>query len=154
MKKIKLLFAILCLSVFIIIMHYFLLSYNWHLMPHSNTNKLGEWTVYYHLLSPGALLISILMLIIGLFEIIRNHYFSKKSIKFIRLGGVILLCLGVISLSIDITSLIANAPFDTDPYVAVIFLSFFMTVFGLTILTITDIQKNGLQIKQENDLTI
>lgn len=86
-----------------------------------------------------------------------GNVFSEENIKRLSKMGWYALILPVIILAYDFVGIkISEAIFINQPYRVVADLSFetWPIILGITLLTIAFVFKKGLQLKQENDLTI
>lgn len=98
------------------------------------------------------ILLGTISICIALFRILKSGYFNMKTSKSFRVGGL-LLCfvavLDIIRAVLDMTAInrlgyLANA----------ITIDVLLFLMGFGILTISQIIKKGIVLKQENDLTI
>ena len=98
------------------------------------------------------LLLGTIYICIALFRILKNGYFNMRTSNSFKVGGRFL-CLVAI-LSMILVALDATITNHFGNLTTAITTNMLLFLMGFGILTISQIIKNGLLLKQENDLTI
>ena len=87
----------------------------------------------------------------GLHNTIQKGPFEKTSGLNLKIGGMLLLIIGVISFGNDLLS--AKLPHD-ETNMALLVLDIMLMIVGFGALFTADVLKSGIILQQENDLTI
>ncbi|WP_194851478.1 DUF2975 domain-containing protein [Nonlabens antarcticus] len=98
-----------------------------------------------------ALFIGVCFISKGLWNTIKKGPFEKSSSLNLRIGRILLLVVGVISLVNDMSS--ATIPHDENA-MALIVVDVMLMIVGVGTLFTADVLKSGFIIKEENDLTV
>ena len=149
MKKIKILAVLLSLLLILYIFHFMTTSYL------IITGIFDEFETFHPVSNLGFSLITflgLLYVVLALILMIKNSYFNKKSKKYLKIGGIILLFDGLFSLCFTI--FVLGSMETIDILITSVMLDALLFISGYSIYTIADILKAGLKIKTENDLTI
>ncbi|MBC6110016.1 DUF2975 domain-containing protein [Pedobacter fastidiosus] len=87
----------------------------------------------------------------------RGDVFSTENIKRLSLMGYYCMSIPFVILGLDLITYTINKSFFKNLPYKVVYqgdFDFWLLIFGLTLLTIAFVFKKGIEIKQENDLTI
>lgn len=157
MKKIKILYGIIITLAVVHVFHFgsTLLFFNFwkNINQHkSKDSYFGANEFYIHLFISILIFIALLYLLRGLYKIIKESYFNSKSYTYFLMSGYFLFgaCItGVITLSLNAT--LMKYP---ESQIAVMLPELLIGIIGFGLITISSILKEGVFLKQENDLTI
>lgn len=156
MKILKILFGLILLYLGVLLTHFYMLSFYWKSFPISQFEE-GSLKYIFSILNIGFSIVyffASLLIAIGLWKIIRKGFYGKKAAKLFSISGWCLVASGVLQLLLDSYSAYGVEASQSDKYVISFLLSFFLILFGLVLLSVVAILKEGIQLKQENDLTI
>lgn len=156
MRKIKVLHKVLLFFILILstsLIHKILLFYNvfndgiWY--KESVGSELFFW----------ASSINRLVLILGLYFIQKSsfimynkEYFNSVAIKYLKNGGIIIIIVGLVSIGLEYTSPEINE--KTLSIVTTTIVSMFQIIIGASCIIFSEILTKGIELKEDNDLTI
>lgn len=156
MRKIKILHKVLLIFniiATIAIIHTVLLYYN--IIDNSSWyremigNQIKFWIDSYNAV---ALLTSLIYIERSLFLMYTKGYFNSIATKYLKIGGIIMICVAIISIGIEFTN--ENTPESSRVMVETTITSMFQTIIGIGCLIISDVLHKGSELKEDNDLTI
>jgi len=157
MKKVKVLFfLILVLLLFPFLKLYFYSD---------GLKKIGE--IQFDSISEGVVFVVYILIFLtfifahfliakGLWLFTKKGFFNSKSVRSLKIGGVLLFSYGLIVLGFKVYYLFLyhNILDHGEIQLFQIIENSYTIILGFGLIVLTDILKNGLNLKKENDLTI
>jgi len=156
MKKIILLFVIICTLLLLTIVH--IISFFYPFQPSQivfeSTVEIIQFVLYICTLI--ILIIAHLITAQGLWHMREKGFFDTKSIKSFAIGGKLFIATGLIIFLISLYNLWSLRAIIESPFYTLfdIFKNGYSIVLGLGLLILVDFAQKGAYYKQENDLTI
>jgi len=157
MGKIKILFGITCILVFIYLLHfgsYIVLADFYSGIAEATENELvfGKYNFVISFVQSLGVFTGLLTSLKCLYTIIKEGFFTATSKKLMNWAGLIFLFSGVVMCILDIVRFAHGG--DEVAIIGIIMLDFMFTLFGFVVLIVADMAQTGYQLKSENDLTI
>ncbi|MFC4635156.1 hypothetical protein ACFO3O_14690 [Dokdonia ponticola] len=158
MTKIKILLGIILIVVLFNFFKLFYYFFNLNSLDELlNSDTQAHFLIFVYALTIMIFFVAQIALSKGIWHIISQGYFNSKSIKSIRLSGILLLLFGIIMLIWRLYTVFYYSEYSNVllPYNVVQAIeNGYTIILGFGLITIASVLKNGLHIKSENELTI